>query len=434
MSSMCRNYVNCLRSLEQQNDHHGLCIECFVACQEFIADIQLQLSGHKLSIEDGIYLFLHRNNTLEDLARHLGTYKIADYLPTSGTLTIDLKHLQPVQTALLCLHFRDTITAEQLIELAVERDEDVKEEEDINLDESVRPNTIITEKIIPEKIVLHQTAPLQPEMAEKPVSPTLAVKSDHKNTQKALRLIVDIIGDRKLPKNCVDFTSAHLKGCKAAELDTLMEMTTCRHLASHGVIKNCFKAPPERTGRGNHREVWMVPVESIILSCDKHFNWIAIKQAVKQLKEIYPDIVIDRNTLRRYILDENLCPYDKDLYGELAILVSVLPGVPSRYKEIQTRLLKNRGIHKDAPKPNELTPDQIFVLLDKKIPYKTVLNYLGKKIIPGTKRHGHWISTTDQYKEFLQRATNGVRGMRPEHIPICREYLSKVNLTKKAEH
>ena len=359
MGSVCRNYAKCLQSLEEQNYHHGLCIDCFVACQEFIVEIQPLLGEHKLALEDGTYLFLNRNSSLEDLAKHLGTHKITDYLPTDGSLTIDRGYLQVVQAAMICINYRNAITADQLIS--------------------------------------------------------------------------DIIGDRKLPEHCVKFVSDHMKDCKAAELDTLLEMTTCRYLASHGVIKNCYMAPPERTGRGNHRDVWMIPVGSIILTCDKHFNWITVPKAVIELKKMHPGIVIDRNTLRRYVMDENLCPYDEDLYGELAIPVSILPEVPSRYRKIQKRLKKNRGIFKDSPKPHELTPEQIFRLLDEKIPYKTILNYLNKGIIPGTKRHGRWISTTDQYKEFLQKATNGVRGMRPEHISVCREHLQKSQTLTKAE-
>jgi len=282
-----------------------------------------------------------------------------------------------------------------------------------------------TKEPVSEETSQSQTPILQPEVIKKPVNRAPIAQPECNDQRKARRLIAKIIGDRKLPNKCVDFTSTHLKDCKAAELDTLLEMTTCRYLSSHGVIKNCYMAPPERTGCGNHREVWMVPVESIILVCDKHFNLATIPQAVIQLKKMYHGIVIDRNTLRKYVLEEDLCEHSTNLFDELAILVSVLPEVPNRYREIQTRLLKNRGVHKDPPKQDELTPEKIFKLLQEKISYKDVLAYLNGGILPGEKRHGRWISTPEQYKTFLQNATNGVHGIRPEHIPICRECLSK---------
>lgn len=454
MSSMCRNYVKCLNPLEEQNNHNGLCLECHLACGKFIAEIEHLLSGHKLSTEDGIYLFLHRYGTLDDLARHLNVIKITDYLPSVGTLTKIRSQLQPVQTALICLRHRGTITAEELIELTTEIEENEPEEEEEKIDctednsdkdieepilsevcpiEVIPTKVIPTEEPAPEEIIQYQTPTPRPEVVEKPVDRVPITEPDCDDQWKTLPIIANIIDNRKLPIKCVEFVSDHMTDCKAAELNTLLGMTTCRYLASRGVIKNCYMAPPKRTGRGNHREVWMIPIESIILVCDKHFNWVTTPQAVIQLKKMYPDIVIDRNTLRKYVLKEGLCKHGTNLFGELAILVSILPEVSNRYREIQTRTLKNRGVHKDAPKPNELTPEQIFLLLNKKIPYKTVLDYLGDEILPGKKLHGRWISTTKQYEEFLQKATNGVRGMKPEHILVCREYLQK-SKTITAEH
>lgn len=440
MSSMCGNYANCLHSLSDHDNYDGLCLECHLAYQQFIANIQHSFGGHKLVTEDGIYLFLHRNCTFDDLSRHLDTNRLADYLPATWSLTKILKRLQPLQAALLCLRYRETITAEKLIELTTEPDEeeeaiDCKEDEcGEDIEEPILPKICPveavpieitpTEEPAPEEIPQCQTPTLEPKVVGKTVNRVPITQPDYNDRRRALRLIAKIIGSRKLPNRCVEFISIHMNGCKTAELDALLKMTTCRYLASRGVVKG-YKVLPERTGRGNHYDIWMIPAEEIIRVCDKHFNWISVSKAGKKLGQEFPDVKIDRNTLRKYILEEDLCSHGEDLFGELAILASILPEVSNQYQKIRAKLVKNKGIPNKALKPNELTPKQIFLLLGEKIRYKTVLDYLVAEVILGEKRHGRWVSTTEQYGKFLQDATSGVRGIKPEHIPICREYLSK---------
>ena len=469
MSSMCRNYVKCLHSLNDQDNHNGLCLECHLACENFIAEIEHLLGGHKLAMEDEVYLFLHRINTLEDLARHLGTHKMTDYLPTVGSLTRNMQYLKIFEAALLCLRFRNTITEDQLIELAIEPKD---EEEDVEIDcadgencpdEPIEPDEIeeeidckedkcgedieepvllevcpievIPTKVIPteepasEEISMCQTPILQPEVVEKPVNRVPIIQPNRNDRRWALKLIAQTIENRKLPRKYEDFVTAHMDGCNALEFDDLLGIITTRDLLKRGLMDGLKLPIKARSPRG----AWLISVEQIIKGCDKHLNWITTPKAVIKLKKMFPAIVIDRNTLRKYVLEEGLCEQGKNLYGELAIPVKILPEVPSRYQEIHTRLLKKRGVYKDGPKADELTPEKIFLLLEEKISYKTVLDYLGEGIIPGTKKHGRWVSTPEEYKIFLQNATSGVRGVKPEHVPICRECLSKPYSITKAE-